>query len=707
MKQEFTLKGLDCPNCAAKIEKGVRGLSDIVCAKVNLVNQSLTIESEMESAALLEKIAEVVHRYEPEVEVAERASSGRFKGKFRGEDDREESRPLAMRLVGGAVIYGIGVALTLSGVTAGLPFLVAAYFILGGDVLWHAFRNLFRGRLFDEHFLMTVSTVCAFVIGESLEAVAVMLLYQIGEFLQSFAVGRSIKSISALMDMRPDVAAVLRGGELKALPPEDVAIGETIVVKPGERIPLDGIVVEGTSMLDTRALTGESVPRSIRRGDTALSGCINQSGVLKIETTKTFGESTASKIIELVENASASKARTENFITTFARHYTPAVVVLAAALALLPPLTGVGGWAEWLHRGCVFLVISCPCALVISIPLTFMGGLGAASRRGVLVKGGNCLEALTKVGVVVFDKTGTLTRGVFKVVDIIPADGFSREQVLSLAAKAERFSNHPIAKSILCASAGEVESSDASGYEEIEGRGVRIQSGGMTVLVGSARLMEEAGVAFQACGHAGTIVYVAAGGRFAGCIVIADELKSDSGRTIKALRQYGVGRTVMLTGDEEEIAKAVAAELEMDESHARLLPAQKVEAIDSIMAKTRKGKKLVFIGDGINDAPVIARADIGIAMGAFGADAAIDAADVVLMTDEPSKLLEAMDVAAATRRIAMQNIVFALGVKMVLMLLGATGVVGMWEAVFGDVGVTVLAVFNSMRLLHRTKRDSL
>ena len=616
----------------------------------------------------------------------------------------DEDKKRTIRLAVGAVVYAIGMALTVFAklpTLAELAFLIVAYVILGWDVVWQAVKNITRGQVFDEHFLMSVSTIGAFAIGEYPEAVAVMLFYQVGEFFQSLAVKRSRKSISDLMDICPDSATVKRNGVLQVVSPESVAVGEIIVVKPGEKIPLDGIVVDGESMLDTKALTGESVPRSIRKGDEALSGCINQSGLLTLKVTKSFGESTVSKITDLVENASARKAPTENFITTFARYYTPVVVGMAAVLAIIPPLVLGGGWSEWLRRGFVFLIVSCPCALVISIPLTFFGGIGAASKRGVLVKGSNYLEALNKVRVVVFDKTGTLTKGVFEVANIIPAAGYQKEQVLEYAAQAESYSNHPIAKSILATYGKPIDQKQFSGFEEISGHGISVMVQGKKVLAGNSKLMESEKIAYAACDAAGTKFYVAADGSYVGCILIADEVKPDSKCAIAELKKIGVEKTVMLTGDDERIGKSVADELGLDAYYAQLLPDQKVEKLEMLDKQKRQGSKLAFVGDGINDAPVLARADVGIAMGGLGSDAAIEAADVVLMTDEPSKLVEAIDVAKATKRIVMQNIVIALGIKSVFLVLGALGMAGMWEAVFGDVGVTIIAVLNAMRILKK------
>ena len=707
MKRVFILKGLDCPNCSAKIEKEVGELDGVTSSTVNLMNQTLTVQAGTSVAAsLLDTVTTIVHSHEPDVEVSEKQleATAPVKKDEKAAVYNDEDKKRTIRLAVGAVVYAIGMALTVFAklpTLAELAFLIVAYVILGWDVVWQAVKNITRGQVFDEHFLMSVSTIGAFAIGEYPEAVAVMLFYQVGEFFQSLAVKRSRKSISDLMDIRPDSATVKRNGVLQVVSPESVAVGEIIVVKPGEKIPLDGIVVDGESMLDTKALTGESVPRSIRKGDEALSGCINQSGLLTLKVTKSFGESTVSKIIDLVENASARKAPTENFITTFARYYTPVVVGMAAVLAIIPPLVLGGGWSEWLRRGFVFLIVSCPCALVISIPLTFFGGIGAASKRGVLVKGSNYLEALNKVSVVVFDKTGTLTKGVFEVANIIPAAGYQKEQVLEYAAQAESYSNHPIAKSILATYGKPIDQKQFSGFEEISGHGISVMVQGKKVLAGNSKLMESEKIAYAACDAAGTRFYVAADGSYVGCILIADEVKPDSKCAIAELKKIGVEKTVMLTGDDERIGKSVADELGLDAYYAQLLPDQKVEKLEMLDKQKRQGSKLAFVGDGINDAPVLARADVGIAMGGLGSDAAIEAADVVLMTDEPSKLVEAIDVAKATKRIVMQNIVIALGIKSVFLVLGALGMAGMWEAVFGDVGVTIIAVLNAMRILKK------
>ena len=602
-----------------------------------------------------------------------------------------------IQLTAGTLV--LGAALLLRDSDIQVYVFLASYLILGWKVIYGAVRNLLRGDFFNENFLMGVATGGAFIIGEYPEAAAVMLFYLVGESFQDMAVHRSRKSISDLMDIRPDFANIRVNGELQRVAPETVQIGDIIVVKPGEKIPLDGVIIEGESMLDTKALTGESVPRSAKPSDTALSGCINLNGVLTIKVAKKFGESTAAKIIELVENASNKKAPAENFITAFSRYYTPAVVGLAALLAILPPLLFGGEWADWIHRALVFLVISCPCALVISIPLGFFCGIGAASRNGVLVKGGNYLEALNNLDVIVFDKTGTLTKGVFDVTGIYPASGFTSDSLLEYAAKAETFSNHPIAQSILKAYAKDIDKGGLADYQEISGHGTCVTANGVKILAGNDKLMEKEGIAFGENNEAGTRVYVAANGQYAGCIVISDEIKPDSPRAIAALKKQGIKKTVMLTGDDRLIAEETAKKLSIDEVHAQLLPGEKVAKVEELLSQQRAGKKLAFAGDGINDAPVLARADIGIAMGALGSDAAIEAADVVLMTDELTKLVDAIKIAKRTRRIIVQNIVFALGVKGVFLVLGALGAAGMWEAVFADTGVSLLAVLNALRIM--------
>ncbi|MBQ3815472.1 MAG: cadmium-translocating P-type ATPase [Clostridia bacterium] len=603
------------------------------------------------------------------------------------------------KLAVGAAVFLVGLLLPRFcdiPFAARLGIFIAAYLILGYDVLFSAVRNLFHGELFDECFLMTVSTLGAFAIGEYPEAVAVMLFYQIGELFQDVAVDRSRDSITALMDIRPDSASVLRGGEWVTVSPDEVAVGETIRVKPGERVPLDGVVTDGISSVDTRALTGESVPQTWRAGDAALSGCVAENGVLTITVTKEAGESTAAKILELMQSAAEKKAPAENFITKFAKIYTPAVCLVAVLLAVVPPLLFDGSWTEWIRRGCVTLAISCPCALVISIPLTFFGGIGAASKKGVLVKGSAYLEALADADTVVFDKTGTLTEGAFAVTGILPAGAVSEEELLSLAAHAEAVSNHPIARSILDAYGRPVPDGEIADAREIAGRGVSCVWQGKTILAGNAALMAENGIDAPRLTAPGTVVHTAADGTYCGALVIEDRIKEDASEALRELEALGVKRIAMLTGDRREAAESVAGALGVKDVKSGLLPADKVSCLEEYMAD---GKKTVFVGDGINDAPVLARADVGAAMGALGSDAAIGAADIVLMKDRPSALCDAIRVSKRTKRIVTENIAFAIGVKLVFILLGAFGLIGMWAAVFGDVGVMLLAVLNAMRIL--------
>ena len=616
--------------------------------------------------------------------------------------DKKQKKMLLRIVASGALLILVSL-LSLSGPARLAAFLVP-YLLIGWDILWKAGRNIAHGQVFDENFLMALATVGALVIGEYPEAVFVMLFYQVGELFQSFAVGKSRRSISSLMDIRPDYANLERDGALEEVDPEDVAVGDVIVVKPGERVPLDGVVLEGSSTLNTAALTGESLPREVSPGGDVVSGCINLSGVLRVQVTKAFEESTVSRILELVENASSRKAKAEAFITKFARYYTPAVVIAAALLALIPPLFFHGVWSDWLSRACSFLVISCPCALVISVPLAFFGGIGGASRAGVLVKGGNYLEVLARTEVVVFDKTGTLTRGVFNVTAIHP-DRCDESTLLELAALAECWSDHPISRSIKDAWGKEIDSARVAGVEELSGRGVRALVDGRTVWAGNDKLMEEAGVSWHPCHKTGTTVHVAVDGEYMGHLVISDEVKPDAAQAIADLRQAGVRRTVMLTGDARAVGEAVAAELGLDEVHAQLLPADKVARVEELLDRRSSGGALAFVGDGINDAPVLSRADIGIAMGALGSDAAIEAADVVLMDDKPSKIAVAIRIARRTLSIVRQNITFALGVKFLVLFLGAIGKASMWEAVFADVGVSVIAILNSMRTLRMEQQD--
>ncbi|RGJ24100.1 cadmium-translocating P-type ATPase [Coprococcus comes] len=576
------------------------------------------------------------------------------------------------------------------------------YLIVGWDIIYRAVRNISHGQVFDENFLMCIATFGALGVKEYSEAVAVMLFYQIGELFQSYAVNRSRQSISAMMDICPEYANIEEDGKLKQVDPDDVEIGTEIVIKAGERVPLDGVVVSGTSFVDTSALTGESVPREVTEGSEIISGCVNGSGLLKVRTTKEFDDSTVAKILELVENASSKKAHVENFITKFAKYYTPIVVCAAVVLAFLPPIILGGGFAEWIQRACIFLVISCPCALVISVPLGFFGGIGAASKQGVLVKGSNYLEALSEMKTIVFDKTGTLTKGEFVVSEVIP-NGWEKEGLLEVAALAEGYSDHPISaalrKAYEEAELGELSMDRVEQAEEIAGHGIKAKIDGRVVYAGNAKLMEEKGVEYEPCTVPGTVVYLAAEKEFLGTIVISDTVKPEAKRAIAQLRQSGVKKTVMLTGDRKDVGEAVAESLGIDEVYTDLLPGDKVDKVEALLGELGEKEKLGFVGDGINDAPVLSRADIGIAMGSMGSDAAIEAADVVLMDDNILKISSIMRIAGKTLQIVHQNIVFALGVKVLVLILGALGMANMWEAVFADVGVSVIAILNSMRTL--------
>ncbi len=617
-----------------------------------------------------------------------------------------KQKKMLVRIAVSAVLLIAAVLVPYQGLWRFALFL-PAYFVIGWDVLWRAARNIAHGQVFDENFLMALATVGAFCTGffgqgEYPEAVFVMLFYQVGELFQSYAVGKSRKSIASLMDIRPDYANVERDGRLLQVDPEEVAVGDTITVKAGEKIPLDGLVLEGQSLVDTAALTGESVPRQVRPGDSVISGCVNQNGLLRVQVTKAFGESTVQKILDLVENASSKKAKAENFITKFARYYTPVVVFCALALAVVPPLF-VGNWTGWVQKALIFLVVSCPCALVISVPLSFFGGIGGASRQGILVKGGNYLEVLADTELVVFDKTGTLTKGVFQVTAIHP-EGVSQQELLELAALAESYSDHPISRSLKEAWGKALDTARVGQVEELSGRGVRAQVDGKEVWAGNGKLMEEIGLAYRPSGQVGTVVHVAAEGRYLGYILIADEVKPDAKEAIAALKAQGVKKTVLLTGDAKDVGEAVAQELGLDEAYTQLLPGDKVERVEALLQETSPKGKLAFVGDGINDAPVLSRADIGIAMGALGSDAAIEAADLVLMDDKPSKIAKAMEISKRTLRIVRQNIVFALAVKLLVLLLTPFGLANMWEAVFADVGVMVLAILNASRALQAGRK---
>ena len=604
-----------------------------------------------------------------------------------------------IKIIVALILYVFAMLINFENELINKGIFIVSYIIVGFEILKKAIRNIFRGKVFDENFLMAVATLGAFGIGEFPEAVAVMLFYQIGELFQSYAVDKSRKSIASLMDIRPDFANVYRNDKIEKVNPDDVKIGETIIVKPGEKIPLDGIIVEGKTTLDTKALTGESLPREAAEGDEVLSGCINLNGVIKIEVKKEYGESTVSKILDLVENASSKKSKSENFITKFAKYYTPIVVIIALMLAVIPPLVISGAeFSDWLYRALSFLVVSCPCALVISIPLSFFGGIGGASKMGVLVKGSNYLEALSNTEIAVFDKTGTLTEGVFEVQKVNPV-GVSRYELLKVAAYAENYSNHPISKSIKQAYNEEIDEKQIINYEELSGRGIVAKIGEQNVLVGNEKLMQEKQINFEKCNEIGTIIYVAIEEKYAGYILISDKIKEDAKLTIESLKKNNIKQTVMLTGDKKEVGESVAKELGIDKVYAELLPADKVQKVEELLkTKSQKGK-LAFIGDGINDAPVLTLADIGIAMGGLGADSAIEAADIVIMTDEPSKIIKSIKLSKKTMRIVKENIVFAISVKILVLILAAFGLSTMWEAVFADVGVSIIAILNALRAL--------
>lgn len=609
-----------------------------------------------------------------------------------------------VRILIASVGFVAALLLKLEGIAEFLLYL-ATYLIVGGDIIWKAIRNISRGQVFDENFLMSVATIGAFCLGEYSEGIAVMLFYQVGELFQSYAVSKSRRSISELMDIRPDYANVLRNGELIQVDPEEVQVNEIVVVKPGERIPLDGVVTDGFSAIDTSALTGESVPREVHAGENVISGCINQTGKLTIQVNKEYGQSTVAKILELVENSSDKKSKSENFITKFARYYTPIVVFAAVILAIIPPLITGQSFGMWVERALTFLVISCPCALVISVPLSFFGGIGGASKSGVLVKGSNYLEALAKTEMVVFDKTGTLTKGSFAVSEM-HSDKMTSPELLELAAYAEDYSNHPIAQSIKKAFGRTIDSSRIKDIEEIAGHGVKSVIDGKVVLAGNAKLMKRERISFKEKNLVGTVVHLAVNREYIGYILIEDEIKEDAARAIAALRSAGIKQTVMLTGDADAVGKKVAATLKLDKAYTELLPADKVERMEELMKEKSANGKLAFVGDGINDAPVLARADIGIAMGGLGSDAAIEAADVVIMTDEPSKIATVMKISKKTLRIVKQNIIFALGVKGIVLVLGALGITTMWGAVFADVGVSVIAIINAIRALNVKKLNT-
>jgi len=700
-KIELILEELDCANCAKKIEDKIMNLEGVRSAYIDFASGKLIIEgNENDSDRITGKAIEIVKSIEPGVEVIDedKDQTGHQREHVSGFDDRRNKKEL-IRLFTGAVFFITAIAFKLSLRIEFIMYLIS-YVIIGSKIILRSARNILKGEVFDENFLVSIATLGAFAIKESPEGVAVMLFYQIGEFMQNLAVNRSRKSIAALMNIKPDFANLKVSNGIKKVSPEKVNVGDIILVKPGEKIPLDGKVIEGKSFVNTSALTGEPTPRGVETGNEVLSGFINKTSVLTIEVTKEFRESTVAKILDLVEYASSKKAPTEKFITRFAKYYTPVIVFSALALAVIPPLIIQGAtFSEWIYRALIFLVVSCPCALVISIPLGFFGGIGGASRNGILVKGGNYLEALNNVDTVVFDKTGTLTKGVFEVTQINPREDMSNDVLLEYTAFAESYSNHPIATSILKAYKKDVNKNEIESYDELPGYGIKAKVRGQEILVGNAKLMNKEKIDFDETETADTVIYVAIDGKYTGDIIISDRIKEDAKETIKTLKSIGVKKTVMLTGDNETVGTEVARQLGVDEVYAELLPNQKVEQVEMLYKQKGHNGKLIFVGDGINDAPVLARADIGVAMGGLGSDAAIEAADVVLMTDEPCKLATAIKIAKRTRSIVWQNIIFALGVKGVVLLLGAGGIATMWEAVFADVGVAIIAVLNAMRAI--------
>ncbi len=694
--KKYKLRNLDCASCASKIEDNLTKLGEVKFVTVNFANATMTIDTDN-----IEKVKSKIKEIEPEVEVEDIDK----KKSLVSVSELAENKWTIIKAVAGLALLLIGLIFeeklhNTPYEMAEYALYVTAYLIVGWNVIASAVKNIIRGQFFDEQFLMAIATLGAFAIHQMPEAVAVMLFYVTGELFQDIAVGRSRKSIKSLLEIKPDYANLKSGMEILKVSPEEVKVGDTIIVKAGEKVPLDGTILEGTSFVDTAALTGESVPRKVKEKDDVMAGMINQSGLLTIKVNKVFGESAVSKILELVENATSQKAETEKFITTFARYYTPIVVIGALLLAILPPLLFSGQtFNDWIYRALVVLVISCPCALVISIPLGYFGGVGLASRKGILVKGSNFLDALTRVTTVVFDKTGTLTKGEFKVSEVVTSNGFSKEEILEYAAYAEVNSNHPVAQSITEAYHDKIDNTKITQTEEISGHGIKAVVDGKTILAGNDKLLHKENIQHPVCQVDGTVVHVAIDRIYAGYIIISDSLKDDAIEAIENLKAKKI-QTVMLTGDNQYAAQAFAKRLGIKRFYSELLPEDKVKHIEQLIAEN-KGGKVAFVGDGINDAPVIARADVGIAMGALGSDAAIETADVVLMTDSPSKVALAIDVAKTTRNIVWQNIYFAMGVKLAFIVLGIFGVATMWEAVFGDMGVALIAIFNALRILRK------
>lgn len=694
--KEFTLglEGLNCASCASKIEQLTNEIDGVDKATLDFVTKKLRVKvhEERKTKGIIAEIKKIVNRLEPDVNIIEEMEASQHDHSH--EHDHLDRKDI-IRIILSGILFIIPGLLKLDGVPRFAVYLLA-YIIIGLEIIIKAVRNLVAGHPFDEYFLMTVATLGAFAIGEYPEGVAVMLFYQVGEFFQGLAVNHSRKSISSLVDIRPDYANLEKDGKISVVNPKDVHIDDIIVIKPGEKVPLDGLVIEGKSSVDTSNITGESVPRNIQAGDTLLSGFVNNEGLLKMQVKKEFKDSTVSKILDLVENAASKKAPTERFITKFARYYTPIVVFIALAIGIIPPLLLGYNISDWAYRAFVFLVISCPCALVISIPLGFFGGIGGASKVGILVKGGNYLEALTDVDTMVFDKTGTITKGIFKVTKIEGFNGHSQEEVLELAALSESFSNHPIGRSIVAAYGGEIDKAKVTSYREIAGKGIEAEIDGAKILIGNEKLFKDNNIEIVEVESIGTIAYVGKDGVHIGTIEVSDELKDNVVDHIKEIKLAGI-KTVMLSGDKEETAKKVGRMVNIDRVYGDLLPQDKVRIFEDILSKS-KGK-VAFIGDGVNDAPVLARADIGVAMGGLGSDAAIEASDIVIMTDEIGKLATGIRIAKNTKKIVIQNIVFALGVKLAVLALGAFGLASMWEAVFADVGVSIIAILNSMRAL--------
>lgn len=687
------LNGLDCASCALKIEQAVRKIEGVSTASLDFTTQKLRLELDhsLNQAQIIELVTAETQRLEPDLHILIENQS-ELKPKRHGDIK-------TLRLVLGVALFGIGLSFSFDPLIK-ISLYGLSYFLVGSDVLLKAVRNSLHGEVFDENFLMSIATIGAFAIGQYPEGVAVMLFYKIGEFFQDRVLDHSRQSIIKLMDIRPDSATVYQGDDYIKMSPQDVAVGDVILIKPGEKVPLDGIVLEGYSLLDTASLTGEAIPREISINQAIYSGTINKTGVLKVKVTKTFGDSTVSKILDLVENASSKKAPTEQFITKFARFYTPVVVAIALALALIPPLIIRGAHFEvWIYRALVFLVVSCPCALVISIPLGYFGGIGSASKQGILMKGSNYLEALKTVDTMVFDKTGTLTTGQFTVTKIVTLSKYSEKEILQAAALAESYSLHPIAVSILKAH-GPIDQSQVLSAQEFSGLGLKVETQNESILAGNEKYMNQNGFKLKIDDQFGTLIHIAINGVYAGYVVTEDELKPDAKATIRALESLGVSKIVMLTGDSENVGRKIASELGIEEVYSKLMPNDKVEKVEWLENHKLTKGKLVFVGDGINDAPVLTRADVGIAMGALGSDAAIEAADVVLMTDEPSKIITAIHLSRFTQKIVWENIIIALAVKGAVLSLGALGLATMWEAVFADVGVALLAVFNALRILH-------